>query len=245
MFYSVISIIILPPAINFIFFAIGLLIGTKNQTISRFFLYSSGLSLVLFSFNPFADFMIKSLEIYPPLTMPIKSDKEQAIVVLSAGNKFAKEFNQIIDKPSSLERANYAAFLYKQTKLPILVSGGMANSQVISEAKSIANLLTDFFYINVKWLEEKSLNTYENAVYSTAILKENGIKHVFLITHAYHMSRAVSVFRQQNLAVTPAPTIFTKRQKSISYYIPSVDALYKTKIALKEYIGMLWYKFTY
>ncbi|MCZ6803061.1 MAG: YdcF family protein [Proteobacteria bacterium] len=78
-------------------------------------------------------------------------------------------------------------------------------------------------------------------------MKENGIDSIYLVTHAWHMPRAVMMFEHEGINVTPAPTIFVidVTDPAWSYYIPSASALYGTRIALHEYIGMLWYKLRY
>lgn len=251
MSFSVIAFIkaiILPPAINFISIALGLLLINKTKFFSRFFLYAGLVSLVLFCFRPFSVFLLKSLEDYPALSKPVIVSEESAIVVLSGGSyPYAKEYSMAIDGWATLQRNQYAAFLYKQTGLPILVSGGNLGLGYGSEASVMANTLKESFGVNVTWQEDKSFNTAENAIYSVALLKSHGINSIFLVTHAWHMPRSVMMFEQQGIKVTPAPTIFTYdvSDPTWSYFIPTAGALLATRTALHEYIGILWYKFRY
>ncbi len=206
------------------------------------------LSLVLFCFPPFSALLLKGLEQYPPLEPPVTVQNEQAIVVLSAGSyPYAKEYAKAIDGAAALQRNHYAAFLHKQTGLPVLVTGGYVGSVNISEASVMADTLKNSFNTEVTWQETKSRNTAENAMYSAEILKENDIKTIYLVTHAWHMSRAVKMFEQQGIKVTPAPTMFVSEitDTTLSYYMPSASALFSTRRALHEYIGIFWYKLRY
>jgi len=243
-----IKAIILPPAINFLIIAVGLLLFNKYKNYARFLLFFGALLLVLFCWFPFSHTLLKSLEIYPALEPPVVLNNEQAIVVLAAGSRLNdKEYAKAVDGSATLQRIHYAAFLHKQTKLPILVTGGNTGKKNVSEAGVMIDTLKNSYYIDVTWEEDKARNTAENAIFSGAILKENGIESVYLVTHAWHINRAVMMFEQQGIKVTPAPTLFTPRvfSSALSYYIPSAFALYETRIALHEYIGIFWYKLKY
>jgi uncharacterized SAM-binding protein YcdF (DUF218 family) len=247
-FIALIKAIILPPTINFISIVLGLLLYRKYKFFSRFLLYVGALSLVLFCFPRFSDQLLKSLEKYSALEPPVVIDNQQAIVVLAAGyHPNLKEYAKAIDGAATLQRNHYAAFLYKQTGLPILVTGGNVELEFPSEASVMADTLNNSFNVDVTWQEDKAKNTAENAIYSAALLKENGIDRIYLVTHAWHMPRAVMMFEQQGIKVTPAPTMFTSdvTYSDWSYYIPTASALNDVRIALHEYIGMLWYKLRY
>jgi len=245
---AVIKAIILPPTINFISIAVGLLLINKNKILSRLFLYSGALLLILFCLPPFSNLLLKSLEKYPALEPPVVIKNEQAIVVLAGGiNPYAKEYAKVIDGVGTLQRNHYAAFLYKQTNLPVLVTGGITDLENTSEASVMADTLNNSFNVKVTWQEDKAGNTAENAIYSSAMLKDNEIDTIFLVTHAWHMPRSVMMFEQQGIKVTPAPTMLTSdvTYSEWSNYVPTASALYDVRISLREYIGMLWYKLKY
>ena len=88
-------------------------------------------------------------------------------------------------------------------------------------------------------LEEDSRNTYENAQYTRQILEKRGWREVLLVTSASHMRRAVAAFRTQGIVVIPAPTDIRVVQQGFSLLrlLPTVIALEKSSIAIKEYIG--------
>ena len=251
MSFSILSIfkaLIFPPALNFFIIAVGIILLNKYKYFARILLFVGALSLIFFCWLPFSHALLKSLEIYPALEPPVFLNNEQAIVVLAAGSRLNdKEYIKPVDGSKTLERIRYSIFLHKHTNLPILVTGGNTGKANISEAGVMADTLINDYHINVKWQEDKSRNTAENAIFSGAILKEHGIVSVYLVTHAWHMSRAVMMFEQQGIKVTPAPTLFTPSvfSSALFHYVPSAYALYETRIALHEYIGILWYKLRY
>ncbi len=247
-FIAIIKAIILPPTINFIIIAFGLCLKKTNKILAHIFISFGALSLVLFCFPPFSSLLIRGLEQYPPLEPPVIVTDEKAIVVLSAGSyPYAREYAKAIDGAAALQRNQYAAFLQDQTGLPILVSGGTVGFDESSEAAVMADTLSNSFKVQVKWQESKSKNTAQNAIYSAAILKENNIDKIYLVTHAWHMPRAVMMFEKQGIKVTPAPTMFSDMMTNLSssYYLPAAYALQNVNMALHEYIGIFWYKLRY
>lgn len=104
-------------------------------------------------------------------------------------------------------------------------------------------VLSDEFGITVKWLEEASDNTLENASKSRDILRKAGVNSIYLVTHAWHMARARMVFERAGLNVIPAPTGFTTRYRTdILSFIPSSDGLHNSRVFLHEVMGILWYR---
>ena len=105
-------------------------------------------------------------------------------------------------------------------------------------------LLNDFQVTEV-WLEDESRTTAENAFFTQALLEKKGIHHVYLVTHAWHMPRAVRIFEQAGLAVTPAPSMFSSAESgdaALLDWLPSAGALKKACLALHEKLGLWWYQ---
>jgi uncharacterized SAM-binding protein YcdF (DUF218 family) len=93
-------------------------------------------------------------------------------------------------------------------------------------------------------IEDKSVNTWENAVFSAAALKAAGLApKAILVTSAFHMPRAVMSFRKNGIEVVPAPTDYlaSRASKDWMSWIPSAEGCGKISMALHEYLGWLWY----
>ena len=89
----------------------------------------------------------------------------------------------------------------------------------------------------------RSTNTMENAAYSAQVLQEAGIRKIYLVTHAWHMPRAVLAFEKAGLEVIPAPTAFVSRSDGqLQDFLPSASALQLTYYAIHEWLGILWYQ---
>ena len=102
--------------------------------------------------------------------------------------------------------------------------------------------LAEDFGVDVHWVEERSINTGENAGYSAAILKREGISHVVLVTHAAHMPRARRHFEGVGLRVTPAPTGFQRGlglEDGWLAWLPGQSSSYAGWYATHEWVGLL------
>lgn len=73
-----------------------------------------------------------------------------------------------------------------------------------------------------------------------------GLRSIILVTSAFHIPRAVMLFRSAGLQVTPFPTDFRTGAQPIGWewwaFIPSPEAQAKTDAALREYYGLALYK---
>lgn len=164
----------------------------------------------------------------------------QAIVVLGGGLRDSQElFGKLAITAIPLERMRYAAYLHKETGLPVMVTGSSPNGT--SEARVMAKELQMFFNTETKWLEEKAKTTKENAIFSREILEKESINKIILVTNQWHMKRAEMLFKQQGFEVMPASvgTGDTPDHYKLNYmyFIPQAGAMNSNMLALKEWIG--------
>ncbi len=79
------------------------------------------------------------------------------------------------------------------------------------------------------------------------ILQPLAIEKIILVTHAFHMPRALNEFKRVGFDALPAPTAFFSNQEKLSIFsfIPSAQALTVSSFILHEYLGLLWYRLRY
>ncbi len=144
----------------------------------------------------------------------------------------------------TLERERTGARLARATLLPLLVSGGSIRPGMPSLATLMAASLREDFGLAPLWLEDQSQNTWENAVDTAALLRASHIDSVYLVTHAWHMRRALIAFRAAGLRATAAP-VEAERSPTITLrmLVPNVSAWQQSYYALHEWIGCAWYSF--
>ncbi len=247
---AIIRTLILPPMSLFLMYGLGLLLQGRLLRLGRWLRITAIFLLFLLSTQAGAWLFMRPLE---NLTKPLLSTHNtgaQALVVLAAGRlRNNPEYGgRDIPDAISLARLRYTAKLQHETGLPVLVSGGAATTEIGIEplAYGMMRALQDEFATPVKWLEDKSFNTAENASYSAKLLKQAGVRRILLVTDTLHMHRAKMMFEQQGFEVIAAPTqFFAQSQLTCMDFFPNIESLRRTNYALYEWLGIAWYRLRY
>jgi uncharacterized SAM-binding protein YcdF (DUF218 family) len=177
-----------------------------------------------------------------------------AIVVLGGGvDPTAPEYGRANLGKEAYERLRYAVWLNHQTGIPILASGGRGwgepDSSSPPEASRTAELAQSELGTPLRWTESTSRDTHENAVNSVAILQAAGVREIVLVTHGWHMPRALHEFRAAATAAgASAPIRITPATMGQAYpagsallrWIPSDAGFQHTRLAWHEMLGALF-----
>lgn len=240
---QLISAFLLPPLNLLLLAALGLLLWHRRPFIARMLITVSFASLWLLSTPYFAESLLHGLEGEPYVT-DTRKPLADAIVVLGNGTYFhAPEYGGDTVSKGTLERLRFAAKLHRETGKPILVSGGAPLGNGLSEAGQMKQVLEQEFSVPAQWTEGASDNTLQNAILSRQMLKQAGIDRIYLVTHAWHMPRAVQAFQAAGFQVVPAPTAYTTRhQTDFLAFVPNANALRDSRIFMHELIGMISYQ---
>ncbi|WP_312336592.1 YdcF family protein [Anaerospora hongkongensis] len=237
----------IPPGI-FLSLLLALAARTyRSQRKTAVFLFAFTILFYFCTISAVADPVIRSLESrYTPPAV-ISGD----VIVLLGGGATLDTPN--LTGPGHLSgyaanRLLTAAQLYHKYRLPILVSGGKVLETSGTEAELSRILLLDLNVPDEKILvENQSLNTSQNAVYSKKLLDFYGFNQPILVTSAFHMPRAVLQFQKVGSKVIPYPTDYQANVHNlISWFdfIPSSNALTNIALTTKEYLGLAaihWY----
>jgi uncharacterized SAM-binding protein YcdF (DUF218 family) len=174
-----------------------------------------------------------------------------AIVVLGGGRvPRARELGMADLKPASVERLRYGVRLARQTGLPLAFSGGLGWSEtddalrgdsLLSEAEIAARVSEEEFLKPLRWVESRSRDTRENAQRTVALLRAEGVQQIVLVTHAWHMPRALRAFEAAaggGLKITPAPMGFFAPQVHAGLdWLPSIEGFTQVRLALRELLA--------
>ncbi|MCM5568924.1 YdcF family protein [Burkholderiaceae bacterium FT117] len=248
--------LLLPPALPLLVAALGLLLLRRSPRAGRLLAWLGLLAAWVFSSGAGAWWLASLAEGGAQRGQTVESlraamagrEPPQAIVILAGGSR--RDGRETPDKalvrPLTLERLAHGAWVARTTRLPVLVSGGVSREGMASEASLMKRALEQSFGTPVRWVEESSRDTGENARNAAEMLGKAGVRRVILVTHAYHMPRAESSFRKAGLAVLPAPHGFAGGdfEFGLQDLVPSGSAAALAYRASHEVLGRLWYRLT-
>ena len=227
-------------------------LGLSLVLLILFFIYRKktfvffSLSILLISSNPYvSNYLTKQLE-YPYKPIPISLiKKNDAVVVLGGMIHQVGDDNYSTYEFSDPDRLFAGIELINQKKSDKLIftagqlpwtenwkhEGYILKDKAISLSVRSQILVTN----NVK-------NTYEESIAVTKLVPSKS--SIVLVTSAFHMQRSKYLFEKQGFDVTPFPVDFKSSNSKFSFleFMPSIGALNKTSIFIRENLGRLYYK---
>ncbi|MDA3909647.1 MAG: YdcF family protein, partial [Sulfurimonas sp.] len=224
----------------FSLFVLGLYtLFIKREQLAKLFLSLSFGLLFLFSYPPFANFLVQNLE-NKYQKYDYKSQVKY-IHVLGSGHN---------TDPSQPLSSQIGSASVKRDLEGILIHKAIEGSKIIFTGYA-GNTDTPTAIMNAKLAEAlgvkledmlvnpKPKDTKEEAVFTKSIVGEEAF---ILVTSATHMPRAMRLFKSLGLNPIAAPTNFYKKGFSGFLKVPNIGSFQKSQIAMHEYWGILWSK---
>ena len=203
--------------------------------------------LVAISSPAFSNRWLATLEDAYPLRHCDVESSTRPVVVLGGGmsggySSFAAQ-QRLSD--ASKNRALAAAEIVKPGGILFIAGGKARNRRTDSEADAMGDLIAPVLAEGVTVAKEvDSESTYQNALNLAPMFDQMELpKDIVLVTSAWHMSRAVGVFRKRGFEVcTYGVDPLQHIGVPLTTLWPQVSALNKTKIAIHEWVGWYFYR---
>ena len=192
----------------------------------------------------------------PPLRDPAalargpKPAAPTLILVLGGGRTALSEYHEVSLSTISMERLRYGIWLSRETGFGLAFSGGMGPGSRggPSEGAIATRIARDEFRHPLRWAEETSRDTHENALRTIELLRaQPPIGRLVLVTHDLHMPRALGHFlRARDAAgllfdIVPAPAGITEKgpHRLLGDFMPSPSGMARARYAIREWLGLL------
>jgi uncharacterized SAM-binding protein YcdF (DUF218 family) len=188
-----------------------------------------------------------SLEARFDPALPSERPTAAAIVVLGGGIAPQAPPRAGANLTAAGDRLWYGAQLYRADKAPRLITTG-ANpypGDGPTAAQAGAQRLAALGVPRTRITAASSTNTYTDALAVRRLMAERGDEPVLLVTSAIHTPRARATFRAAGIRALPAPTDFvvTAQLPAGTYaWLLSAAALHHSGQAMREYMGLLYYR---
>jgi uncharacterized SAM-binding protein YcdF (DUF218 family) len=247
---AVLKLFLLPPGVLILVLLVGWLFA--RSLFGRLLLLLGLLTFYGLTTPVSVDWLAAQLETVKARSFEeLRRSQADGILVFLAGSRMQNPELAGADALSarSLERVDYALAVHRETRLPILFSGGSREPDRRPVAEVAAGWLEQRTGLSAAGIDAASRDTWENAINSRALLEELGMRRVILVTHAYHMPRAHLSARAAGLDVVPAPFAFIhtpadRRQPyKVTDWLPSAGELERSYQVLHEMAGLVWYGF--
>lgn len=179
------------------------------------------------------------------------SEDPAGIIVLGGGiESVISERRGVIEQGNAADRLYEAAMLarrFPNAKLVYTGGPGSVFNQDHTGAEAALRYLISFGIDERRvTIEKNSRNTFENAVLSSEIVELKAGDKWVLVTSAFHMPRAIGVFRKQGWHVLPWPCDFrTFGPEAVRDFSSSTHSnLSNLSLAIKEWVGLSAYLMT-
>jgi uncharacterized SAM-binding protein YcdF (DUF218 family) len=173
-----------------------------------------------------------------------------AVVLL--GGVVDEEVTAVSGQPSyndNVERVIMTHRLLRDGKARfVIVSGGTEHPKygATSEAKMLAQQLEDWGVAKDRIiLEDRALNTRQNALYSQEIARARGFQRVLVVTSAFHMARAEECFAAVGMKIDTLAVDYRAHERAggrLGDWLPRASSLAVTASVIREMLGRLVYR---
>ncbi len=245
---ALLKLFLLPPGILLILLLLGWLFARRS--IGRFLVLVAFLGFYLLSTPAVVAWLAARVETIPPPTDDElhNSGAEAILVLLASRRRSNPELGGVSALSAlSLERIDYGLALHRKTGLPIVLSGGSVKDDRLTLAELGDEWLQDRAGVTALVLESDSRDTRENALFSAQTLRRLGVRRVLLVTHAFHMPRALLSARAAGIDALAAPFGFEHDLKDSAAptaldWLPYPGRLGLSYLMLHELTGLHWYR---
>ena len=247
-FKPLLKALALPPTSLLLLGLLGLILVWRKKAIGKWLCAASLIGLWLLSCNAVALWLSAILvPPPPPATLEfLRESKVQAVVILGGGvdENVAEYGGAARLSDTSARRLHYGLMLANQLQVPVAFTAGVGwlaqGEQGVTEAQVAQRQAYEEYGIRLTWSEDRSRDTVENARFITPMLRKDGISRIALVTHAWHMPRALAAFKGQPLTVIPAGTDYLGPEGPLwREWLPSPGGLRNSSIVLHEWLGLL------
>jgi uncharacterized SAM-binding protein YcdF (DUF218 family) len=211
---------------------------------------AAGLALlVVISLHPVANALAWSVE--HTSTSTYRPDVTYDAVVL-LGGMVDEEVGAATNLPSLNDNVERLLVTYQllhddRARVVIITSGTVDKKlAAYSETAVLARQLEGWGIARERIiLEDRALNTRDNAVYSQQIARERGLERVVIVTSAFHMPRAADCFAAVGMKVDTLAVDYRAHPNAVGQladWLPRARELASTSGFVRELFGRLVYR---
>jgi uncharacterized SAM-binding protein YcdF (DUF218 family) len=226
------------------------LLCTRFRRLASWLVVTSLVLLAIAGLSPLGNVLILPLEQRFPPWDPSRGPPAGIVVLGGAISANVSAARDAVALNEAAERITVTVELARRyPDARIIFAGG--NSNLIEDGPMEAAIaVREFEALGIPHdritAEEQSRNTIENAVFSRLIANPKPDERWLLVTSAYHMPRAIGVFRAAGFPIEAYPVDWRTRGPSdaLSPFTSLAAGLERTDVAVREWVGLVIYRIT-
>jgi uncharacterized SAM-binding protein YcdF (DUF218 family) len=248
---KIIGFFALPSNLLIVIGLVGiLLLLTRFTRLASWLVVTSLVLIAIAGLSPLGNALIVPLEDRFPPWDPSRGAPTGIVVLGGAITPEVSVAHDTVALNEAAERITATAELARRyPEARIIYSGG--NSAVLfGEGVEADIAVRQFEALGIAHdritAEEQSRNTIENAVFSRLLANPQPGERWLLVTSAYHMPRAIAVFRAASFPVEAYPVDWRTRgpADALRPFGSLGDGLRRTDTAVREWVGLVIYRLT-
>ena len=242
-----------PSTLIAVTLGIGLYQLTRQRIVSgRRWVTGALAALLICGLSPLSDMLFSTLEHrFPRPDLSAPGTHVDGIIILGGSEDGRiNVMRELMSLNESAERMTEAVALSRQFPASRVVFTGGSHAVLMTktpEGQRAQRFLTALGVDPARQIiEDKSRNTYENAVFTKAMVQIKPGERWLLITSAWHMPRSMGIFRKAGLDVIPWPVDY-RAPEGAGLFMPQpsiAQGLIRLDTISKEYFGLLVYWLT-
>ena len=242
---KILFFVIQPSSLLVLAIAAGLAVATftSRKRAGTRLAWMSLAALVVAGLSPLANVVVTPLETRFPKPSLEDMGPVRGLIILG-GFEDASDQAGGLGLNEAAERVTEAARVARLlTSTRVVFSGGVGTilRDEAPQAPHVGRWLVDMGIAKSRiLLEDRSRNTWENAVETRRLLGAEARGRWLLVTSAQHMPRAVGVFRKAGFDVVPWP-VDRRASTMLAGFDSVADGLRRLDFATKEWIGLVAY----
>ena len=228
-----------------------LLCATRWARAGRRLMIASILLIAICGFSPIGNLLVYPLESRFPPWNPASGAPDGIIVLggpIDADLSVEHGTPVIHGSPDRIFAGAELALKYPNARF--VFTGGSPNL-ISNDAREADYALEVFESLGIPKsrliMERRSRNTYENAQFTRDMVRPKPGERWLLVTSAFHMPRAMGLFRKAGFDVEPYPVDWRVRNnlsENLEFSSMVTDGLGRTDLGVREWLGLLAYRVT-
>ena len=227
-----------------------LLLLTAHRRLASWLVVTSIVLTAVVGWSPLGNILILPLEQRFPPWDPSHGPPDGIVVLGGAITPDVSAARGVVALNEAAERITVAAELARRYPNARIIYTGGSNALMFDRIAEAPFAVRELEALGVAHdritAEEQSRNTVENAVFSRLIAQPKSGERWLLVTSAYHMPRAIAVFRAAGFPIEAYPVDWrTRGPRDAARPFGSLsEGLRRTDEAMHEWAGLVAYRLT-